>query len=607
MQDASHVQDVIEGPQRCERTSKRKQRNKVKDHDRDRVKGSNVEPGQMGLKQRFQSVGVNYDGVTELVNKNHDNRSLDHNTGTAVDVRQSGKRHHHGSETRRSTAQTTQELGENRGNSQPEVGDKRGNIQPEVGDKRGNSQPEVGDKRGNLQSEVGDKRGNLHSEVGDKRGNIQPEVGDKRGNSQPEVGDKRGNLQSEVGDKRGNLQSENMKGVDLGPGSDRRRRRRRAARACPGGRSKRPVGFRSRSSNSSLDKIRFRSGRRSTPELKRRSRKSTHNIEIDGPRVSQDHPSQLRESSDKVPVNDMPGRRRSRHRHSGAALPEQRMGDQVGGAGSHDNIRSRSKSKGKHTYILQRSRGTPQRLTLKQDEKTSQSQTMNRRVARSTRPRRKPLSSRPTRSVGTNTTGIADLPQRISVIVDNPTLDVGSQPPTSPHPDLPLCMKVSWVVFNIAVTSAPVVSSVYFLVLYPMLRREQPLFHASALDLNLHGINSLIVLLEVLISAFPVRLFHCVFPLAYGLSYVVFSAAYWGMDKQNNVLYPVILDWNQPGVAVGVVAVLVGVATPLFQLLWYGVYRLRILVYHRLYGHQPAYSPVRQTVVSDTHRKETQV
>ena len=573
MQDTSHVQDVIEGPQRCERTSKRKQRNKVKGHDRDRVKGSNVEPGQMGLKQRFQSVGVNYDGVTELVNKNHDNRSHDHNTGNAVDVRQSGKRHHHGSETRRSTAQTTQEVGENRGNSQPEVGDKRGNIQPEVGDKRGNIKPEVGDKRGNIQSEVGDKRGNI---------------------------------QSEVGDKRGNLQSENMKGVDLGPGSDRRRRRR-AARACPGGRSKRPVGFRSRSSNSSLDKIRFRSGRRSTPELKRRSRKSTHNIEIDGPRVSQDHPSQLRESSDKVPINDMPGKRRSRHRHSGAALPEQRMGDQVGGAGSHDNNRSRSKSKGKHTYILQRSRGTPQRLTLKQDEKTSQSHTMNRRVARSTRPRRKPLSSRPTRSVGTNTTGIADLPQRISVIVDNPPLDVGSQPPTSPHPDLPLCMKVSWVVFNIAVTSAPVVSSVYFLVLYPMLRREQPLFHASALDLNLHGINSLIVLLEVLISAFPVRLFHCVFPLAYGLSYVVFSAAYWGMDKQNNVLYPVILDWNQPGVAVGVVAVLVGVATPLFQLLWYGVYRLRILVYHRLYGHRPAYSPVRQTVVSDTHRKETQV
>ena len=154
---------------------------------------------------------------------------------------------------------------------------------------------------------------------------------------------------------------------------------------------------------------------------------------------------------------------------------------------------------------------------------------------------------------------------------------------------IPCYVKFSWAIFNMAAVSGPTVTAVYFFILFPMLQREQPRFRAGILDINLHGVNSLIILMEMTISAIPVRLLHFIYPLLYGVVYVLFSLAYWGYDKENNVLYPVILDWNHPGITCAVVVVLVFVATPLFQLIWYGVYRLRLLVFSRIYQHSLPY------------------
>ena len=144
-------------------------------------------------------------------------------------------------------------------------------------------------------------------------------------------------------------------------------------------------------------------------------------------------------------------------------------------------------------------------------------------------------------------------------------------------------MKLSWLLFNATISFSVVVTVVYFGALYPMLAAKG--YTPGVMDINLHAINSLMVILELLLSAFPVRLLHVVYPFIYGVTYVVFSVFFWMGDPKNNVVYP-ILDWNEPATA-GVVVVVLGlVVLPLFHSMAFGIYRLRLLVYRKVYNHE---------------------
>lgn len=101
--------------------------------------------------------------------------------------------------------------------------------------------------------------------------------------------------------------------------------------------------------------------------------------------------------------------------------------------------------------------------------------------------------------------------------------------------------------------------------------------------MHLHLLNSIVILLEMALSAIPVRLLHGLYPLIFGLIYVIFSAIYWAMDHEN-VLYPNVLDWNQPGMTVIVTLGLAIVIVPLLQLFLFGLYNLRLKIYKRIYA-----------------------
>lgn len=411
---------------------------------------------------------------------------------------------------------------------------------------------------------------------------------------------------------------------------ERKQRRRRHVKVCH--RGGRAVAFKCRSSTSSLDKIRSK-GRRLTSGGRRRGSRSPHGGSANhtpgscGRKDVESHRGKVpprqacqKDMNDNGGGLDTKGRRHKRLPARSHEISGQEEGSWIKPRVCSTALpfepddlefhRSRSRNR-KHTIILHSHRkGERISRTVRKDENVtviqprmsvSKSAKVKARNSLVKSEEQIPNNSiaKNTRSIGTNTSDIgAPASHRISYCGQT------NCPHHRPNEtqNLPLYIKVSWVVFNIAVVSAPVVSAVYFFILFPMLIREEPNYRPGILDINLHGINSVIVFLEISLSAIPVRILHFVYPLAYGITYVLFSIAYWALDKDNNILYPVILDWNNPGIATAIVIGIVLFATPLFQCTIFSIYRLRLYIYRKIYSEQPTPHTDAQTT-----RKETDV
>ena len=149
---------------------------------------------------------------------------------------------------------------------------------------------------------------------------------------------------------------------------------------------------------------------------------------------------------------------------------------------------------------------------------------------------------------------------------------------------LPWYVQAYWFLGNVTQVFAIIVTVVYFVALYPSLRKIYG--DVSLEDLNLHGFNTAMLLVDIAVCARPVRLLHVLYPVLYGAAYAIFSVIYWSLDPQNNVLYENVLDWNHVGVTIGVVLGLCVVGVPLLQLSHFGVYKLRLCLYRKIYGEQ---------------------
>ncbi|KAL5013630.1 hypothetical protein ScPMuIL_007900 [Solemya velum] len=106
------------------------------------------------------------------------------------------------------------------------------------------------------------------------------------------------------------------------------------------------------------------------------------------------------------------------------------------------------------------------------------------------------------------------------------------------------------------------------------------------INLQLHGINTVIIVLEHLLSAVPVRLLHCVYPIIFGLVYVIFSAIYWGVNH-DNVMYPGVLDWNSPSKTVGILFLVALVVIPFFHIAFFILHKLKLYIHWRVSEESP--------------------
>ncbi|KAJ8973480.1 hypothetical protein NQ317_006908 [Molorchus minor] len=101
---------------------------------------------------------------------------------------------------------------------------------------------------------------------------------------------------------------------------------------------------------------------------------------------------------------------------------------------------------------------------------------------------------------------------------------------------------IYWVI-HVAATSAGFVITVIF---WSVLYTSDMGF--TALNFYVHGSNSIVLLIDLLIIGHPVRLLHFIYPLLFGLAYIIFSVAYYFYDTNRGGVGYVyaILDWSKP-------------------------------------------------------------
>ncbi|KPI95041.1 Protein rolling stone [Papilio xuthus] len=146
----------------------------------------------------------------------------------------------------------------------------------------------------------------------------------------------------------------------------------------------------------------------------------------------------------------------------------------------------------------------------------------------------------------------------------------------------PWYVKVYWVLYNITIPVAFLITVFYWSILNTAIKKVNYAPNPT-LDVMLHGVNSLVMLAELFLSAHPSRLLHVMQPLYFGVVYLIFTIVYYdagGLDPWGHVfIYPVI-DWSKPEQTL-VVASLTGLFLVLMHVLTVGVATSRDVIARR--------------------------
>ena len=106
----------------------------------------------------------------------------------------------------------------------------------------------------------------------------------------------------------------------------------------------------------------------------------------------------------------------------------------------------------------------------------------------------------------------------------------------------------------------------------------------TALSINTHAINLVIMILDLSISHIPIRLLHFYHVSFAGIVYTVFSLILHGTGYESSI-YPNVLDWtNSSGFSIGMCFIIILVIAPVVQLIAYGLYQLRSFIGRKTCG-----------------------
>ncbi|KAL0850949.1 hypothetical protein ABMA28_006852 [Loxostege sticticalis] len=139
---------------------------------------------------------------------------------------------------------------------------------------------------------------------------------------------------------------------------------------------------------------------------------------------------------------------------------------------------------------------------------------------------------------------------------------------------LPWYVKVYWMLYNIAVPKAFLITLFYWTVLFEA-GVDEELNHS--LDIAVHGINSLLMFLLLITSSHPSRLVHVYQPVCFALVYVLFGVIYYlagGTDTKGNPYVYSVVNWTYPGQTIGVAA-LTGLLLVVLYFLKVGIAKAR--------------------------------
>ncbi|WAR26746.1 ROST-like protein [Mya arenaria] len=137
--------------------------------------------------------------------------------------------------------------------------------------------------------------------------------------------------------------------------------------------------------------------------------------------------------------------------------------------------------------------------------------------------------------------------------------------------------KIVWILYNIASCASILVTIIFWSLLFPYMKLDG---FELMLNVQLHAITSVIVLIENVISAVPIRLPHMFYTVLYGVAYLIFAGVYYAVDHRH-ILYPHVLDFSDPKSTAIVVTVTVLVILPLIQLFLFCLYKLRTWIFDK--------------------------
>nr|ADG65076.1 hypothetical protein [Drosophila pseudoobscura] len=107
-------------------------------------------------------------------------------------------------------------------------------------------------------------------------------------------------------------------------------------------------------------------------------------------------------------------------------------------------------------------------------------------------------------------------------------------------------LKIYWWLYNMTITMALSISTVYWVFLHGKMNKPM---RFPVTNVITHGLNTVMMLIDFLVVAFPLRLLHVVYSIALAILFFVFTLIYHfcgGTDEHGNpYVYP-ILDWNNP-------------------------------------------------------------
>lgn len=138
---------------------------------------------------------------------------------------------------------------------------------------------------------------------------------------------------------------------------------------------------------------------------------------------------------------------------------------------------------------------------------------------------------------------------------------LGNSPVSAEDPISHLCwyFKISWVLFSIAIVGSISVTLFFFIFLWPPYNPSGQEMHC-----HLHVINSVIAGMELFFTAIPLRFWHVIYVLLYGIVYFIFTAIYYWAGNMNPI-YSVLIDWSKPAETFGILLAFICVAIPIVQ------------------------------------------
>ena len=139
---------------------------------------------------------------------------------------------------------------------------------------------------------------------------------------------------------------------------------------------------------------------------------------------------------------------------------------------------------------------------------------------------------------------------------------------------LPLACKASWVIYDIAANIAFPVTVMYWTEVHVPGRPY------DSVTFNAHALNSVVIVLDTMLSCIRVKLLHIIYPIIFISIYMIFSLIYWacgGTDSQNHPYIYSALDYGgHPIRAAVIICLFLCAGNVLSQLLLFGLYRLRL-------------------------------